>query len=284
MLAAEMSKAAGRKVSITDAAQGVISVVNTNMERALRSISVERGYDPREFALLPFGGAGGLHAVDLATALRIPLVIAPTAAGALSAIGVVTADVVKDLSRTVMLELAPGIDKKLETAFRELERSARSVLRKEGFPDSKQHSKRSLAARYKGQSFELDIASPKGGGGSIAASFHRAHRARYGYAQESGVVEIVSTKVRSIGIVEKFKNPRRSSSLRDAWAKPHSTGLAYFDGIKQSAGIYRREELGAGMKLRTPCIVTEYSATTVISSSAQASIDGYGNLMIATKV
>ena len=98
MLGSEMSKVAGRKVSITEAAQGVISVVNTNMERALRSISVERGYDPRDFALLPFGGAGGLHAVDLASALRIPRVIVPTAAGALSAIGVVTADVVKDLA------------------------------------------------------------------------------------------------------------------------------------------------------------------------------------------
>ena len=233
MLAAEMSKAAGRKVSITKAAQGVISVVNTNMERALRSISVERGYDPRDFALLPFGGAGGLHAVDLAIALRIPRVIAPTAAGALSAIGVVTADVVKDLSRTVMLEVTPGIDKTLEMAFRELEQRAGSALRKEGFSESKQRHERSLAARYKGQSFELNIASPKGSSGNIAANFHRAHRARYGYAQESDVVEIVSAKLRSIGIVEKFRNPRLSSSGRAAWAKPHSSGVAYFDGTKQ---------------------------------------------------
>lgn len=281
MLAAEMSKAAGRKVSVTDAAQGVISVVNTNMERALRSISVERGYDPREFALLPFGGAGGLHAVDLASALRIPRVIAPTAAGALSAIGVVTANVVKDLSRTVMLEVASGIDKKLEIAFRELERTATNALRKEGFSESKQRSERSLAARYKGQSFELNIESPKGGAGNIAASFHRAHQARYGYAQESDVVEIVSTKLRSIGIVEKFKNPCSSSARGGVWAKPHSFGVAYFDGAKHRVGIYGRDELGAGMKLRTPCIVTEYSATTLIPSGAEATMDSYGNLIIA---
>jgi N-methylhydantoinase A len=282
ILAAAMSKAAGRKVSITDAAQGVISVVNTNMERALRSISVERGYDPREFTLLPFGGAGGLHAVDLASALRIPRVIAPTAAGALSAIGVVTADVVKDLSRTVMLEVASGIDKKLETAFRELEQAAGSALRKEGFSESEQRRERSLAARYKGQSFELNIESPKGGAGRIAASFHRAHRARYGYAQESDVVEIVSTKLRSIGIVKKFKQPHISSTRAGVWAKPHASGVAYFDGTKHSVGIYLRDDLRAGMKLRTPCIVTEYSATTVISSEAQASIDSYGNLIIVT--
>ncbi|MGH8629041.1 MAG: hydantoinase/oxoprolinase family protein, partial [Gammaproteobacteria bacterium] len=162
-LATELSKAAGRKVSITNVAQGVISVVNTNMERALRGISVERGYDPREFALLPFGGAGGLHAVDLANALRIPRVIAPTAAGALSAIGVVTADLVKDLSRTVMLEVVPGVENKLEVAFRELEHTAAGVLRKEGFSKAKQRRERLLAARYQGQSFELNIGLPKGG-------------------------------------------------------------------------------------------------------------------------
>ncbi|MCM3873097.1 MAG: hydantoinase/oxoprolinase family protein [Pyrinomonadaceae bacterium] len=280
MLAAELSKAADRRVSVTEAAQGVISVVNTNMERALRSISVERGYDPRDFALLPFGGAGGLHAVDLASALRIPRVIAPTAAGALSAIGVVTADVVKDLSRTVMLEVAPGIERKLEIAFKELEQTADSALRREGFPASKQRSERSLAARYKGQSFELNIAAAKGSRGNIAANFHRAHQARYGYAQESDVVEIVSTKLRSIGIVEKFRNPRSSSSRRTARAKPHSSGVAYFDGAKVSVGIYRRDDLGAGMKLRTPCIVTEYSATTLIPRECRAHLDAFGNLVI----
>ncbi|MCM3906444.1 MAG: hypothetical protein ND866_32555, partial [Pyrinomonadaceae bacterium] len=228
--------------------------------------------------------AGGLHAVDLAKALRIPRVIAPTAAGALSAIGVVTADVVKDLSRTVMLEVGPGIDKKLETAFKELESTAGSALRKEGFSESKQRSERSLAARYKGQSFELNIASSRRGAGNIAARFHHAHRARYGSAQESEVVEIVSTKLRSIGTVEKFKNPRLSTSRGSVWAKPHSFGVAYFDGIKLRVGIYRRDDLGGGMKLRTPCIVTEYSATTVIPSGAQASIDSYGNLIIATEV
>jgi len=279
-LAADMSKAAGRKVRLTDAAQGVISVVNTNMERALRSISVERGYDPREFALLPFGGAGGLHAVDLARALRIPRVVTPTAAGALSAIGVVTADVVKDLSRTVMLEVGPGIEKKLEAAFRELEHTAGSALRKEGFSESKQRSERSLAARYKGQSFELGIKSTKGGSGKIAASFHRAHRARYGYAQESDVVEIVSTKVRSIGIVEKLKNPRVSNSRGGRGTKPHGSGVAYFDCAKHRVGIYRRDDLGGGMKLRTPCIVIEYSATTLIPARVKAQVDLLGNLII----
>src|SRR2546426_1843170 len=140
-LASEMSKAAGRKIGATEAAQGVLSVVNTNMERALRRISVERGYDPRDFALLPFGGAGGLHAVDLARALRIPGVIAPASAGALSAIGVLSADVVKDQSRTVMLEINHGVAARLNRTFSEMERSARAALRREGFRESGPQSK-----------------------------------------------------------------------------------------------------------------------------------------------
>jgi N-methylhydantoinase A len=104
VLAKDLSKASGRRCTVIEAAEGVLSVVNTNMERALRHISVERGHDPRQFALLPFGGAGGLHAVELARALRIPAIIAPTAAGALSAVGVLVAHVIKDQSRTVMLK------------------------------------------------------------------------------------------------------------------------------------------------------------------------------------
>ncbi|MEP6719727.1 MAG: hydantoinase/oxoprolinase family protein, partial [bacterium] len=170
-LADQLSKVAQRKVTAIEAAQGVLSVANTNMERALRRISVERGYDPRDFALLPFGGAGGLHAVELARALRIPRVILPNSAGALSAIGVLAADVIKNQSQTLMLDVGTGTDKKLERAFRELERTAAGILRREGFPAAKQRHERSLALRYKGQSFELEI---KQTNGNIAAHFHRA--------------------------------------------------------------------------------------------------------------
>src|SRR6185436_18946324 len=147
-LANDLSKAAGRRCSAIAAAEGVLSVANTNMERALRHISVERGHDPRQFALLPFGGAGGLHAVDLARALRIPTIIAPTAPGALSAVGVLVADVIKDQSRTVMFTYGAEKIAKLGKVFVELQREATKVLRGEGFPRSKQRHERSLAMRY----------------------------------------------------------------------------------------------------------------------------------------
>src|SRR2546423_7083684 len=121
-LASDMTRAAKRKVTRVEAAQGVLDVVTTNMERALRHVSVERGHDPRDFTLIPFGGAGGLHAVDLARALRIPRVLIPASPGALSANGVLTADVVKEQGRTVMLEATAGVQRELEKVFREMEK------------------------------------------------------------------------------------------------------------------------------------------------------------------
>ena len=134
-LAKAMSVAAGRAIRAPEAAQGIVSVVNFNMERALRRISVERGYDPRDFSLVPFGGAGGLHAIDLARALGIPRVIVPRSPGALSAIGVAAANVVNDQSQTVMLKLGRGIKASLESVFRRMEKTARAKLVQEGFTE-----------------------------------------------------------------------------------------------------------------------------------------------------
>ncbi|HEY3104577.1 MAG TPA: hydantoinase/oxoprolinase family protein [Pyrinomonadaceae bacterium] len=276
-LAAEMTKAAGRRVTLIEAARGVLDVVTTNMERALRHISVERGHDPRDFTLVPFGGAGGLHAIELARALRIPKVLVPMSPGALSAIGVLAADVVKEQSRTVMIEASAGAGNKLEATFHEIEKQARITLRREGFAESDQRHERSLAARYKGQSFELQIKQTTG---SIAAAFHRAHRARYGYAQEKNVVEIVSARVRSIGLVEKLKTQRSKSAASKTFAKPHDWAETYFDRKKIRAAVYRRENLQAGVRLRVPCIVTEYSGTTLIPTGSLGRIDSGGNIVI----
>ena len=274
-LANDLSKAAGRRCSAIAAAEGVLSVANTNMERALRHISVERGHDPRQFALLPFGGAGGLHAVDLARALRIPTIIAPTAPGALSAVGVLVADVIKDQSRTVMFTLKEiG---RLKKVFSEMEREATALLRSEGFSRSRQRHERALAMRYRGQSFELEVRNMAG---DLAAEFHRVHRERYGYAQEQSEIEIVSARLRSFGVVEKLP----LTKIKSGKVKPHGEVSMYLHGRKTTAALYRREELLANVKLRTPCIVTEYSATTLIPNSAKARVDDYGNVLIEVVV
>jgi N-methylhydantoinase A len=274
-LASEISHASGRRCNAIAAAEGVLAVANTNMERALRHISVERGYDPRRFALLPFGGAGGLHAVALARALRVPVVIVPRAGGALSAIGVVVADVVKDQSRTVMLLCDGNHKKRLSQTFREMEKEGRIVLQSEGFTRSRQRHERSLAMRYLGQSFELEI---KDTSGDIAAAFHRAHRERYGYAQEGSEIQIVSARLRSIGIVDELSESQisRARKVRAAEVK-----LAYVDGKRQRVAIYVRDDLRAGASLQTPCIVSEYSATTLIPGGVKAHVDKFGNLLLS---
>ena len=276
-LANDLSKVSGKRCSVTDAAEGILSVANTNMERALRHISVERGHDPRQFALLPFGGAGGLHAVDLARALRIPTVIAPTAPGALSAVGVLVADVIKDQSRTVMFTYRAKETAKLAKVFSEMEKEAILLLRDEGFPRSKQRHERSLAMRYQGQSFELEVRQTTG---DLATAFHQAHRERYGYAQQESEIEIVSARLRSFGLVEKPAQQKVRARRGDI--KPHDQVTAYFNRRKVQAALYRRDELLAGAKLRTPCIITEYSATTLIPAGASARVDEFGNLLIET--
>ena len=276
-LAAAMGAAARRRVSIVEAARGVLNVVDTNMERALRYVSVERGNDPRDFALVPFGGAGGLHAVALARALRIPSILVPASPGALSAFGVLTADVVKDQSRTVMLEAKSGIEPKLARVFLELEKQARADLRREGFAENHQRHERSLAVRYKGQSFELQINQTSG---NIAVACHRAHQARYGYAQEKNVVEIVSARVRSVGVVEKLKATRSRSVAAKRLVAPHEFAWQFVEGKKIRAAVYRREKIATGARLRVPCIVTEYSATTLIPEGCQARIDLLGNMIV----
>jgi N-methylhydantoinase A len=201
----------------------------------------------------------------------------PLSPGALSAIGVVTADVLKDQSRTVMLEAVRGVEANLERVFREMERAARETLRREGFRDQKQHHERSLAVRYKGQSFELQI---KHAGSNIARAFHSAHQTRYGYAQENNVVEVVSARLRSSGLVEQVRAQRFGKTIAKSFAKPHDATETYFAGKKVRAAVYHRDEIKPGTRLRAPCIVAEYSATTLIPEGAKASADSLGNIMV----
>jgi N-methylhydantoinase A len=274
-LAEEISAASNKRCSIEVAAEGVLAVANSNMERALRHISVERGHDPRQFSLLPFGGAGALHAVELARSLRIPRIIVPPSGGTLSALGVLTADVVKDQSRTVMLH--PSQKEKLQRCFAEMEREAKSVLQAEGFPDAKQRHERALAMRYRGQSFELEI---KLGKEDVAASFHRAHRERYGYDQKGSEIEIVSARLRSRGLVEELPTPKAKTSRQIRTAAPSRYYKVRMNGRRLSVGVYRRDELPSNAQLQTPCIVTEYSATTLLPAGTRPSVDHLGNLII----
>jgi N-methylhydantoinase A len=133
--------------------------------------------------------------------------------------------------------------------------------------------------RYLGQSFELEIKWMKGR--DIVADFHSAHRARYGYAQEANSVEIVSARLRSTGTVEKLKTTGQGRATRRAgFASPHDYASVYFAGGEARTAIYARDDLPRGARLRSPCIVTEYSSTTLVPTGARAAVDRYGNLII----
>ncbi|RME72830.1 MAG: hydantoinase/oxoprolinase family protein, partial [Chloroflexi bacterium] len=176
------------------AALGVIRVVNAHMERALRVISVQRGHDPREFTLVSFGGAGGLHAAALARSLGIPRVLIPPNAATLSAFGMLAADVVKDYVRTVMCSGdTPYRD--LAGQIAGLEQQALADLAAEGLPAEQIHLERLVDMRYRGQSYELTIPLRAG----FAADFHDAHRQTYGYARPDAAVEVVNLRLRAVG-------------------------------------------------------------------------------------
>ncbi len=263
-LAYEMSQASARTVTREEAALGVIRVANANMERALRLVSIERGHDPRIFTLVSFGGAGGLHAAALAGALRIPRVVIPNHPGAFSALGVLLADVVKDYSRTVMttVEAEKGIPRLIGKEFVALEKQAKSDLRDEGFSQSQIEMIRSLAMRYRGQSFELEISVGAQLDLDVIARFHQAHRERYGHSDPHRAVEIVSVRLRGVGLVEK---PRlhRSQSRSSYQPKPYRMAFVWLGERRKQIPVFNRGELRPGATFKGPAIIIEYGSTTL---------------------
>ena len=277
-LAREMSRFSNRPVTPHSAALGVVSVANANMERALRAVSIERGQDPRLYTLVSFGGAGGLHVAELAQALRIPRVIVPKSPGTLSALGVLLGDVVKDHSRTVMMKIA-GLDRRsLDAEFSALEKDARAALAGEGFQSSQIKLTRSIAMRYTGQSFEIDIPwSPR-----FEAAFHSAHQDRYGYADRSRPTEIVSLRVRAAGITDKphVVKSRRRGNRRALVSHP---ATVYIGRRISHVPVYNRDDLDIGVRLKGPAIITEYSSTTFVPPAWKIGVDELRNLVMTFK-
>ena len=267
-----MEASRGPIASVEDFAAGIVQLAEAAMERAIRIISVERGHNPQEFTLVAFGGAGPLHACGLAKALRIPRVLAPKFPGALSAIGVLLADTVRDYSNTVMVK-ADAADADLESHFAELERLADAESQGDGRPGV---LTRSLDVRYAGQGYELNVPAGK----DFAAAFHNAHRRRYGYADETRQLEIVNVRLRKTipGDVANFeRSVERTGDGGDACIEQRP---AVFSGARVPTKVYDRDRLRAGDTFEGPAMVVEYSATTVILPGCVARVDRYENLVI----
>jgi N-methylhydantoinase A len=264
-----MDQAKGSLASVEEFAAGILRVIETSMEKAIRLISVERGYDPRDFTMVAFGGGGPLHACSLAHALQVPRVLVPALPGALSAVGILLADTMREYSRTVM----QTIDADLEEAFVGLEGPGFVEFEAE---DLKGESFRSVDLRYRGQGYELNI--PYGPG--MASAFHALHKRRYGFANENHALEIVNVRVRLVAAADAFEPPRQTVVEGDGSAALVGKRAVYFDGIPHETRIYGRDILHAGDTFAGPAIISEYSSATILPPGDVLRVDCFGNLVI----
>jgi len=264
------------KLELEQFAAGVIRVINSTMEKAIRVVSIERGYDPRAFVLVAFGGAGGLHAGELAAALRVPRVIVPARPGALSAFGILVSDVVKDYSHTVLWRTIDELPaKKLSEEFGNLCRRADKDFQAEGWRGAVRRQL-SVDVRYRGQGYELNVPYTT----RLMAAFRREHERRYGYSYPSREIELVTLRVRAI-----MKSPQ--SNLGKAGVVRGKRGLVdpdrawvFVDGKRIRAATYDRDSLPLGREFPGPAVITEYSATTFVPLGARFRLDPAGNLSI----
>jgi N-methylhydantoinase A len=275
-----MREQKGAIVSVEEFAAGILRVVETQMEKAIRVISVERGHDPRDFTLVAFGGGGPLHACALARALQIPRVLVPAVPGALSALGILLADTVRDYSRTVMLT-CEAIEN-LDAAFAELEQQGAADFAAEGSAGAAQHSValRSIDLRYRRQGYELNVAYDSERPKDAIAAFHQLHRQRYGFADTARPVEIVNLRLRVIAPSEPYEPERRALVTGDGDAACYAEREVYFDGSFRTTKFYRRDKLVPGNCFAGPAMVTEYTSATLLPPACAASVDALGNLII----
>ena len=268
--------------NLTETALGVIDIANASMEKAIRVISVERGYDPRCFSLISFGGAGGLHAVEMAKHLRIPRVIVPRFAGVLSALGLLMADSIKDYSRS-FIKLAQRTEpEELERVFSEMEDNALKEMSEDGFSPQEVLVERHLDLRYQGQSYELTV--PYRGGPfhkyGYLNDFHRQHRRLFSYHHQHRPVEIVNLRIKAIARVKKIRlesfelNPEipKKARVKKQWL--------YCQNKKYRADVYHRSELIAGNQVFGPALIVDAESTTFLPPGYGAKVDAYLNLLI----
>jgi N-methylhydantoinase A len=286
-ITAEWLKKQGSRLSVEQFSAGVVRVVNANMERALRVVSIERGYDPREFALVAFGGAGGLHACELAEALAIPTVMIPARPGALSAFGILASDVVKDYSRTLLWKFADGLPAAgLQKEFRKLEAVAQKEFRVERWRGNA-YFERSLDLRYRGQGYELNVpVSAKVNARLVIARFHAEHQRRYGYHHAGREIELVTLRLRA-----RLRTPRPPQSqhkvARQLAARqpsrrvtPRERARVLFHSKTLITPVFERLDLVPSQAMTGPAVITEYSATTVIPPGKKFWVDEAENLLI----
>ncbi len=269
-------------IDLEDAAYGILRIAAANMNRAIHAVSTEKGHDIREFALIAYGGAGPLHAADLAREAGINTIIVPREPGTLCARGILLSDITMDFVRSELMLATPDIWREVIAVLRGMHDKAEAWLTRELVPDSERRIETMIDARYDGQNYELavvvrDLAKLSVDG--FVAEFKDRHKREYGYDIEGRAVEIVNCRVRAVGRIEKAHSRLEGVGGEDPKTGERNAFFGREIGWRQTP-VLRRERLPAGMEIQGPAIVEEMSSTTVIHPSQQVIVDEFGNLII----
>ena len=272
------------------AANGIITVVNSNMVRAVRSVSVEKGYDVREFSLMAFGGAGPLHACEVARELGMKEVIIPPHPGTLCSLGLLLADTRFDLSRTRVLDGMAESLEEINRQFQAMTEQGMGLLDKEGVPQERRYFEYSIDMRYHRQNFEICIPVPAGVLTEemlkkVLEDFHAEHKRSYGYSKPEALVQCVSYRVSAVGVIDKPDLKPEPLTPDAPLPQPLEHRSVLFQGQQQRVDtpVYQREGFTPGQTIPGPCICEQMDTTIVVPEDWVVHVDGYRNLMIRSK-
>ncbi len=269
-------------LGLPETAAGIVRVAEAQIAKALRVVSVERGRDPRQFALMAFGGAGPLHQGPLSRELGCTVVIVPRHPGVLSALGLLAAPISTDLARTCLHEIGSVSREELDQEWSALEARARRTLAAQGSRATR--IVRSADCRYRGQSFELEVTAPPTDADEdlparLAAAFHAAHAERYGYAHEAETVEVVNVRLRAEAAKPPFTLPAVPLGTGAAGAR-RGTRPVTVESREVECPVFDRDALGEGDRLAGPAVVAGADSTCLLLPGQRAEVDALGNLLI----
>jgi N-methylhydantoinase A len=271
-------------ISEIEAAWGILRVLATNVMVAMRTITVERGYDPREFTLLPFGGMGPAIAGFIAVELGIARILIPRDPGTFSANGMLVTDVHQEKSLTRITPVDAATPAQLEAIFAELETQALQDLVAEGFARERLKTRRHAGMRYRGQSYEVSVEVPSLTGPQALADlirrFHAAHARRYGHMAQAEAVEIVNFQVIAIALIPK-PALKTFASVAGAQATPYAMRRAHFNASEaRDVPVWQRSGLSPGARIEGPAIIEEKTSTIVLYPGQRAEVDPYLNIEV----
>ncbi|HYF09363.1 MAG TPA: hydantoinase/oxoprolinase family protein [Acetobacteraceae bacterium] len=267
-------------IEVDAAARGILDIANANMQGAIRVVSIERGHDPKDYALVAFGGAGPLHGGALARLIGCPTILVPPAPGVLSALGLLASSLRAEFSRSCVQRGGRFDLDRINTTFAELAREAEAWLADEGVPEAARRIGGHASLRYENQGSELTLPWPGGIDEAIAA-FHAAHERLYGFCLVDMSVEMVTLRVDAVGVLPQLRLPDLPSGHADAAMIGHQR-IALAEGDADAA-VFDRARLGAGAMMAGPAIVTQLDATTLILPGQTAEVHASGALIVREK-